>query len=470
MNSLYIDRTAPKYGYFRLPARLLLIALLLAALCVPLAADFAAASSFDPHEQVGHQHNHGTSAGSEGGGFSLETTLFYIVRAIYYAALLLAAGLMLWSLDEPAKRAKQSPLLIEKESSEKKAKWRLYALRALLVASLLYVFLSYRMLMQGYDSDSSEMLRLFTETRTGNSWLAVLLLAFAGFIALKLDSAVKALWALLLLAAESYNGHVLALDALTAAIVSDYIHLVGGALWAGGLMLLLLLWFKDREAAVRFAPKFSSVAWMSIAALTVSGIALTWLMLPSWTYLLYTSWGVMLLIKAALVLGVIGTGYALRQRIKRSELPSGGLLKVDGILMGGIIVIVSVFTYLSPEPHTEPLNYHHMGDTLHYTLQITPNGPGPNEVTVKVWLPEETGEPQQVKLSLKAADRPRKAPIEVPLSKIDPKQPFEFPGFIETDYKSEIVQLPFPGPWNAELTIVDKAGNVQELTIPFRND
>jgi len=427
----------------------------------------AASSSFDPHEQIGHQHHHGSSSSGEGiiSSLSLEEWLFHIVRAFYYMALLFAAGLMLWSLAEQAK-----PSIQDKPLSDRLSKLRLNGQRVLLITVLLHVFLSYRMLMQGFDSSTSEMLRIFTDTRMGHSWLALLALSLLGFLILKSDAVIKMLWALLLLAAESYNGHVLALDAFTTAIVFDFIHLVGAALWAGGLLLLVLLWFKDRDAAVRFAPKFSSLAWLSIVALSISGIIMTVLLIPSWTYLLYTSWGVMLLIKTALVIVVTVTGYSLRRLIRNGKLPSGSLLKLDGILMAAIVVIVSVFTYLSPEPHTEPLNYHHMGEELHYTLILTPNGPGPNEAVVKVWLPEELGDPADVKLSLKAADRPRKAPIEVELSAFQAEQSFEFPGFTESNYRSSEITLPFPGPWTAELVIVDSSGMESVHTVQFRND
>lgn len=456
--------------YTRKNAYLLIIFLLTATLCLILSPDLAAASpSINSNMKLLHSHHGGGASEPPLSNFSIEQAALHIVRVVYYVVLLFTAGIMLWSLAEPAKRGSQhseGSLL----QADRMAKWRLYAMRVLLVVVLLHVFLNYRIIAEGYVREASDMLRIFTETRAGNSWLALLAVSLLGFVALKLDSTFKALWALLLLAAECYNGHVLALDSTTVAILSDYIHIIGGALWAGGLMLLLLLWYKDREEAARFAPKFSTIAWISIVGLTASGILLTWLILPSWTYLLYTSWGVLLMIKTALVLAVIWTGYALRKRVKRRELPSSSLLKLDGILMGAIVIIVSVFTYLSPEPMTEPLNYHQMGETLHYTLQITPNGPGPNEVAVKIWLPEAVGEPQEVKLSLKAEDRPRKAPIEVSLSKAElDEQSFEFPGFVETDYRSDVIQLPYPGPWIAELVIVDQSGTQSTHTIPFSN-
>src|SRR5690606_18912928 len=150
-----------------------------------------------------------------------------------------------------------------------------------------------------------------------------------------------------------------------------------------------LFWRADRKEAGRFAERFTSIALISIIILTISGIVMTWLLLPSWLYLLYTAWGKWLLVKAALVLIVIVLGVFLRKRAKRGELPRGTLLKLDGLLMAAIIVIVSIFTYISPEPGNAPLNFHEMGDELHYTLAISPNGPGPNRVSLKVWLPTE---------------------------------------------------------------------------------
>lgn len=411
-------------------------------------------------ESMEHEHS---STSHTDSGIDAGQILFYAVRIIYYSALMFAAGMMLWSIAIPAGADGTQRQFVDK--------WSLYAIRVFLLAVLVFIFVHVREAMKGYDGGSpNDWLQYLTSTSTGLSWLGLLILAWLGFVILRLNDSYKAVWALLLAAAESYNGHVMSLPANTTAIVMDFIHLVSSMLWAGGLMVLLLLWYKDRKEAGRFAEKFSKMAWLTIVLLMVSGLVMTFLILPSWRYLLYSNWGILLLVKVCLIILVTGVGAFLRKQVKKRNLPGGQLLKLDVLLMSVILVIVALFTYLSPMPETEPLRYHKMGETLHYTLAISPNGPGPNRITLKVWLPEQLGAPVDIKLKLRSLDQPKRATIDVPLlgDKVDGTE--SFADFIETDYYAERVDLTERGGWEAELFITDQTGVERKEIIPFRND
>jgi len=417
-------------------------------------------TNFDPHKQVGHDHSGGAQSEE---GITVQQALFFAIRAIYYVAFMFAAGLMLWSITLP----KDSDAILSKLAK----KWGIYSLRALLLATLVFVFVHASQLMKGYDGGSSnEWIRLLTETSTGHSWLALIVFSLLGFTVLRLHDSFKVIWALLLISVESFNGHVNALPSSTMAIVFDFIHIVCSALWAGGLMLLLLLWRADRKEAGRFAERFTKVAWLTIVLLTISGIGMTALLLPSWRYLFYTSWGYMLLAKTGLVLLVSFVGFVLHRRAKQQKLPNGKLLKLDGLLMASVLIIASIFTYVSPVPDTEPLSYHKMGDKLHYTVMITPNGPGPNYLKLKIWLPKTLGTPASVQFLLRTPDNPKRADIKVPLRGASGEDYLAFPGFLETDYESDKFELPSRGAWEAELIIIDQTGAETKQLIPFRND
>ncbi|WP_424767243.1 copper resistance D family protein [Paenibacillus sp. sgz302251] len=419
-----------------------------------------AAAAFEPHQQVGHDH---TASGHHDEGVTLGKVLFYTVRALYYFALMLTAGAMLWSIALPAGMNEGQRRMMDK--------WSLPVIRGLLLTVLVFVFVHMISLLKGYDGGSAnEWLRILTETAIGRSWLGLIAVSLLGFVVLRLQDSFKMVWALLLLASESFNGHVNALPSNTMAIVFDFIHLAASALWAGGLMLLLFFWYADRREAGWFAERFTKAAWLSIVALTASGIGMTALLLPSWRYLLYTTWGLMLVAKAVLVVLVAVTGFFLRRRAKRQELPNGKLLKLDFLLMSVILIIAAIFTYISPVPEGNPLSHHQMGDRLHYTLAITPNAPGPNQVKLKVWLPEQLGAPASIQLRLRSDDYPQKKAVEVPLVSDYTDEDFTFPGFKETDYFADEVELPYRGAWTAELVIVDQAGEETVKKITFRND
>lgn len=430
-----------------------IVALLFFTLLLWLPAGQAAAASVD----ASHQHSESGYSGGATGGQSL----LYIIRAVYYIALMAATGTMLWSV--------ALPFAFGSDPQRMHAKWSLLAVRTLLLTAIVYIFIHFNALMNSLGT-SVDAIGVFTETNAGRSWIALLVLAVLGFVILKQNEIVKAIWALLLLGVESFGGHTLALDDSALALIMNFLHLSCSAIWAGGVMLLLLYWFSDRKEAGRFAARFTTVAWITIVLLAVTGIIMTVFLLPSWRYLLYSNWGWLLMAKALLVLAVVVVGAFLRVRAKRKEMPRGMLLKLDGILMIAVLLIVGVLTYISPAPDTEPLNYHKMGEELHYTLDITPNGPGPNEVSLKVWLPEELGEPEAVSLSITSQKRPDKTPIIVNLLPKETNNDSSFPGFKLTEYKASKVELPYPGAWQAELIITDIDGQTTAETIPFRND
>ena len=413
------------------------------------------ASLFNLHEQLGHSGH---------GAYGVPTTLpggtlaIYFVRSLYYLSLLLAAGLVLWMV--PVRKHGSSAC-------------RLYDLlglwltRALLVAVLLYVFVHARELLEG--EPQSEWKRLFTGTSIGYVWDGMLLLALIGYPALKAGRWAGALWALAFLGLESYSGHAAAYDPKPLLLAIDFLHLAASAVWAGGLALLLALWLADREASRTFAPQFSFAAWVSILLLTLTGAAETLLFLPKPAYLFYTGWGTLLLVKTGLVLAAIATGFFLRRSARRRAVPPGGLLKTDTVLMTLIVIVAALFTYISPLPANRPVSAHLMGDTLHYTLRVTPNVPGENEIVLKVWLPEETGKPKAVALNFHSLDKPELGPIAIPLTPYEDKELDAFTGFVEADYEAAGPFIPFAGKWRAEIRIVDPADNETVHEELFRN-
>lgn len=389
--------------------------------------------------------------------------MFFVVRILYYLMLLAISGAMLLPLMLPREATQDSlrKLLL---------KWNGYGMRCLLLAVLLFVFVHANRTMSELGGAGEEWIRLFTETATGQAWLALLVWSLLGFIVIKGNDTVKMIWALLLLAVESFEGHAAATDYATSAIVSDFIHLACASVWVGGVLLLLLFWKADREEAGRFAERFASIAWITIAAATISGIVMTWLIIPSWLYLLYTDWGNWLIAKAIIVVLVFVLGTMLRARAKRQELQRGVLLKLDGLLMICIIITAGVFTYLSPTPDSEPFSHHQMGEDFHYTLAISPNAPGPNDVQLTVWLPENSGAPAELALSLISVDKPENNSIDIRLEPAETdEEDFGFPGFTRYQYAASDIVLPRPGEWTAKLVITEANGEKLEREVTFSN-
>ncbi|WP_165861110.1 copper resistance D family protein [Paenibacillus paeoniae] len=406
-----------------------------------------------------HEHAQSGALGSDGAVLKdkLEDGVMYAVRILYYMALLLASGMMLLRLILPqSDRGAEQRRLMER--------WSGFAVKGLLVASILYVFIHAARVVRELGGDGDLWLRIFMDTTSGQLWLALIVLSALGFAAVKLPDIGKAVWAVLLLATESYGGHAAASEQAVVSILSDFVHLACAALWAGGVMLLLLFWRADRKEAGRFAERFSSVAWITIVLLIVSGAVMTWTLIPSWLYLIYTDWGKWLLVKTGLVIAVAAVGAVLRYRAKRRELPRGFWLKLDGGLMALIVAIAAIFTVISPMPTGKPLNHHQMGEDLHYTLKLSPNAPGPNEASLTIWLPEGVGVPQAVALTLRQEGKPL---MNVSLIQSEEGGGIAFPGFNEYRYKGREFVLPRPGKWTAIMTITGASGETLEREFEF---
>ncbi|SEN78532.1 copper transport protein [Paenibacillus sp. OV219] len=410
------------------------------------------AATFDPHKELGHE---GHSVSTQ---LTINQFIIYAVRAVYYASLLLTAGLMLWPLLTRG-RGEQLRLL--------QKKWEMIALQTLLVASLLYIFVHAREILTGYPS--SEYSKLFLRTTIGHEWVALLVLALIGFIIVRFGPIMKALWAVGILVLESLSGHAVVFTPKISSVLFDFVHLAAASVWVGGLLLLLVLWIADRKEAGRFAVVFSRAALLSITLLVLTGIGLTLLFLPSLHYLFYTAWGTILLVKTGLVVLVLVVGGLLQLRVRRGDLPTTVLLRVDAALMALIIVCAALFTYISPLPANEPVLYHKMGDKMHLSLRVTPNKPGDNTFIVKVWLPDATGAPKSVKLRLFSLDRKDIGPIDVPIKAFEDPEITSFDGFVKAAFTSEGPFVPFAGRWQAEIRVMDKDDNETVEKTEFRN-
>jgi len=394
-------------------------------------------------------HAHGAS----GQQLTLAELLQYMARALWYAAVLLLAGWVIW-LRLPGGGGASSWRGL--------AAWTLNLQRVHVVALLFLIFTHTEDLLGG--GGFGELVQLFTATSVGISWLALLVLSLLGFVVVGRSAALDIIWAVLLVAAKCFSGHAASFTPQAGTIALDAVHLIAGALWAGGLLLLAVQRRRDPQAATALLRPFSRMALWSIVLLIVTGSASILLFLPSPRYLLYTLWGKLMLIKIGAVVLVLVTGALLRLAMrKRREGQLRFWFKLDLTLMAIIIVLVGLITYMAPIPANEPLRWHVMGETQHMSTDITPRAPGTNTFETEVWMPEKSGKPKQVQLILHYEDNATVAPIQVPLEPVeddaDDVQVETFGGFVPFAYKAEGEYLSLRGHWTAEVRIMDSDDN-----------
>jgi copper transport protein len=108
-------------------------------------------------------------------------------------------------------------------------------------------------------------------------------------------------------------GHAAQTAPRGVSVMLDWVHLVAGSLWLGGLIGLLVLW-GSLAAGKRVAglavcvPRFSNVAFVSVVFLLASGTGATVIHMPILAALWETSYGKAILVKIGLLLAAILLG------------------------------------------------------------------------------------------------------------------------------------------------------------------
>lgn len=409
---------------------------------------------------VGDQPGRGDPAAREsslheghaiGADMSAETMLQFLSRMLYYVSLVSVLGWVIWGAFLRAARG---------DPAERHRRWSVSFQRAHLLLLAVMIGTHYRELLG--DLGWERLPALFTGTRIGLYWLISLALSFLGFVLLHRRAWLDLAWAAGLTAAKSASGHAVAIAPALLGAGLDAVHLAAAAVWAGGLWQLVLYWKQEKAFAERLLPRFSTVALASLALLAVTGAAGTLLILPSPRYLLYSQWGIVLLVKLGLVLLVTAAAGFIRAAMRRKrEDRLRRWLKADFGLMAAVALTVGMLTYVSPVPPNEPLYWHEMGETIHMTTKISPNVPGvDNSFSVQVWLADSKAPPKQVILKLTALERPELAPIEVPLQPDATAEADSY--FVGADQMSQYTYrhtgplLPYPGEWTVEVRVMDR--------------
>lgn len=132
--------------------------------------------------------------------------------------------------------------------------------------------------------------------------------------------AVATAGALLALVSASLSGHTVTARPQWLVWPSDVAHVLAGAVWFGGLVLLAVVlrrrWGRtDAVDGAGLVARFSGVATIALVLVLTSGVAMAWAEVRQVDELFGSSYGAVLLVKVALVLAIAAVGVYNNRRL-----------------------------------------------------------------------------------------------------------------------------------------------------------
>ena len=175
--------------------------------------------------------------------------------------------------------------------------------------------------------------KVLLQTHIGSVWLfkigLLALLAVLGVLVAARPS--PATWGLLWISAaalcltSTLSGHAADKGDLSLPVLVDWTHFFTLSIWAGGLFPLRWLLPKlaaplEKSQRLKFEAgllgRFSTMAVLAVALLTLSGVVNAWLRLQSPSNLFSTAYGVTLLFKLVFILPLLGLGAVNRYYVR----------------------------------------------------------------------------------------------------------------------------------------------------------
>jgi copper transport protein len=301
---------------------------------------------------------------------------------------------------------------------------------------------------------------------------------------LALSGALAAAAAVLVLPGAA--GHAAQTSPRGVTVLLDWLHLVAGSIWLGGLLGLLVLWL-SLPAARRVAglivsvPRFSNVAFVSVLLLLGTGIGETVVHLPVLQALWQTSYGKVILIKIAILLATLPLAAANLLRSKPGllaaidqptlgERPARLLRRLVGgeaFLIAGAVFAAALLSSLAPPPAA-------FAEQQSALLRV---GPGRVAATVKrsgytlqlLVDPNRAAAPNSFALKLSRNGQPvRGADITLGFAMLDMQMPQQDYRLSETSpgiYTRKAPALVMVGHWGLTFTITPKGAAAFTATV-----
>jgi copper transport protein len=186
--------------------------------------------------------------------------------------------------------------------------------------------------------------------RLGLEIASLALIAFGGIDGLASECALATLPAVLLTSALTSHGAALPLGA-GPGIAIDWLHIVGATLWVGGLIALTTCFtvFRAQEALLgKVVRRFARLALVAAGVVLLSGVLQSALELGSWSAVLSSLYGQLVLIKVALLVIMLALAGVNEWRARVAGISGFG--RGVGLELALGVVVFGVAALLSSTP------------------------------------------------------------------------------------------------------------------------
>lgn len=211
---------------------------------------------------------------------------------------------------------------------------------------------------------------------------------------LRAVAAAAVLWVVALGALAS-SGHARVRTPVWLGFPSTVLHLVAVTTWVGGIVVLLAIVVPHADpAAVVLVRRLSRVALWCVLVVAVTGVVQAWLETSSWSALVDTTYGRLVVVKAALFLVLVGLG-GLARRFLRTDEPVRAVRRgmvVEAVVMASVLSVTAVLVSEPPArtAYAEQVAARPASATARLdanrsaTITVTPARRGPVGVTVRL--------------------------------------------------------------------------------------
>lgn len=293
-----------------------------------------------------------------------------IVRWLVYVGMMLLTGGLVF-------RSFVSAKIIEERTDFDRRVQKMLVVAALIVIVGLLIALSLQTRIVTGSLGFAEALSVISQTSFGPPWLLQLVTTGAAISLIALAGLKKpALWGSLALSivsllGPSFSGHARAAwDEYSFAIISDWLHLLAGSIWIGGLAVIAvalppILFQEERPDSytvlAAIVRRFTNITIPATILLAITGLYNSWIHVESLAVLTGTFYGQVLLAKVAIsgVMLLLGgfNAFVVQPRLRAAS-DDGRLftnVKFEVALATVVLLFAAILAFLPPAREHKPL-------------------------------------------------------------------------------------------------------------------